>query len=337
VRIHTLMNTIQHTMNILFSNEEKKTLKNYEYTVENDSITSIYLDNFWKKLQSYIPIYISPNIVSILGFVCTFCAFLSCYYLHDLYPTTAEILTLVFILAYANLDSIDGIHARETNNASPLGEFIDHALDSFSTILLIYSGCKIFGITEQHNIWAAIKCAQLNFLMYHLNAYINGTIHFSRFLGPTEILFYGCILGIFKILGFNHINYFFKNAQGALIIVLCMYTYYILKIIKLQVAQKSFITFWILTIGILMSSISTQHNIPNMLLDCLPFAMITCDIILCKMAQKRISLLVLLVFIVSKYNLYLSTLLIGCYFGMVLYEISNHLNIPILRMRIQVE
>lgn len=320
-------------MNILFSRNEKEKLKKYKYSVDNNAISSEYLDTFWNKMQTYIPNYMSPNIISLLGFICTLCAFLVCHNLYDKYSTLSEILTVICILGYANLDSIDGIHARATNNASPLGEFIDHSLDSFSTILLVFCGCKIFGINEFYTTWATIRIAQLNFLMCHVDAYINDKIYFSRFFGPTEILFYWCILIVCKIFGFNYINEFFKIGQSLIIIVLYVYATHALKIIKSEVSEKSTLTFWILTIGVLMSLYTTQNSMFYMLLDSLPLAMMSIDIILCKMTGKSASLLILLAFIVSKYDLYLSSLFIVVYFSWILYEISTYLEIPILQIK----
>ena len=44
------------------------------------------------------------------------------------------------IFWYQTLDAIDGKHARNTDNCSPLGQLLDHSLDQFSHVLFVILG-----------------------------------------------------------------------------------------------------------------------------------------------------------------------------------------------------
>jgi phosphatidylglycerophosphate synthase len=184
---------------MLLTTEQRETLKNHKYSANDNSLSGQYLWPFWVYLQKFVPPYISPNVISFLGFFCTFLALLVAGSFHNNHPIISEILSTLLIFVYINLDCIDGIHARMNNNASPMGEFIDHACDSISTIFISLTACYVFDVNKILITWLITQVLLLNFIMCHLEAYLKGEVYFSRFFGLTEALLYYCIVVCLKI------------------------------------------------------------------------------------------------------------------------------------------
>lgn len=79
---------------------------------------------------------VNPNTLTILGFLVTAAAATS-FYLSTpqqlwLLPLGAGLLTFG-----AMLDSLDGLVARATDQASPLGDYLDHAFDRFADVIVL--------------------------------------------------------------------------------------------------------------------------------------------------------------------------------------------------------
>lgn len=83
-------------------------------------------------VRGALAVGITPNIVSILAFVCAIGAAGSFYYGGLLYIVGG---VLVFLNGW--LDLLDGALARELDTASPSGDLIDHVLDRYADVLLI--------------------------------------------------------------------------------------------------------------------------------------------------------------------------------------------------------
>jgi ethanolaminephosphotransferase len=89
------------------------------------------------KLVSFLPEYLAPNIITLVGF---FFTLLPCFLLFSLFSTNFSgsisswwyYLQAFSYLSYRMLDEMDGKQARKTNNSSPLGLMFDHGCDCFT-------------------------------------------------------------------------------------------------------------------------------------------------------------------------------------------------------------
>jgi phosphatidylglycerophosphate synthase len=52
-------------------------------------------------------------------------------------PRWAYLLSAISVIAYVNLDSLDGKQARRTGSSSPLGQLFDHGCDALTVHLLL--------------------------------------------------------------------------------------------------------------------------------------------------------------------------------------------------------
>jgi phosphatidylglycerophosphate synthase len=116
----------------------------YSYKSVNNSIVNAFYKRYWMPIVfRFIPERMSANLVSILGDVGAWVAFLILSGLicgpmsvagrHSPWLFGIVALCLFF---YHTMDNLDGMQARRVGAAGPLGEFVDHWFDSFNTFLI---------------------------------------------------------------------------------------------------------------------------------------------------------------------------------------------------------
>jgi archaetidylinositol phosphate synthase len=85
-------------------------------------------DKLAAKLIPLIPMWMTPNKITILGFISGMAAVIT-YYLAN-FDKSWLILAAIFIFLHLLADSLDGSTARERNLTSKRGEFLDKILDT---------------------------------------------------------------------------------------------------------------------------------------------------------------------------------------------------------------
>lgn len=134
------------------NNEGIENIKIFKYNGSDTGPMYLYFYNpiaIWA--VSHTPEWIAPNIITLVGFVCSFGPFL---YMVLTYGTqfgeNAAPLGEWFILSVAILyffgrllDEMDGKQARKTGNSSPLGLLFDHGCDSFIVGFMIIMTARI--------------------------------------------------------------------------------------------------------------------------------------------------------------------------------------------------
>ena len=88
------------------------------------------MNHFWVFIVKFLPRWMAPNLVTLLGLVSLAGAYMVMLY-HDttLTQNLPEYVYLLFALglfAFQTLDAIDGKQARRTGSSSPLGQLFDH-------------------------------------------------------------------------------------------------------------------------------------------------------------------------------------------------------------------
>jgi phosphatidylglycerophosphate synthase len=116
----------------------------YSYKSINNSLIDRFYGKYWFPIAiKALPERFSANLVSILGDVGAWGAFLL---LAGLIAGPMSVvgrrfpwlfgLAAFLLFFYHTMDSLDGIQARRTGTSGPLGEFVDHWFDSFNTFLI---------------------------------------------------------------------------------------------------------------------------------------------------------------------------------------------------------
>jgi len=141
----------------LISAEGLERLKHHKYQTTGYTVLDTYVMNhFWEAFVKLIPLWMAPNLVTLIGFLCI----LSSYVLMTFYDVTysqqlpsSVLLYAAFThFAYQTLDACDGKHARRTGNTSPLGMLMDHGCDSLTSTILILSITQALGLGHDFNL-----------------------------------------------------------------------------------------------------------------------------------------------------------------------------------------
>jgi phosphatidylglycerophosphate synthase len=179
---------------------EKDTFSNWVTKDIDNSITERILSAVWNKVKNYVPDNVAPNILSFGGLLCLVQSWYICYLYMDYQPKLMSLTAVLLFIIYHILDGIDGKHAKNTNNDSPLGEFFAHCCSNVGFVFSALSVCYVLGIDDLYLQWYLVQIAQLIALRCHIRAFITKVVSFSMFTGPGEGLFLLLIMMAVKAL-----------------------------------------------------------------------------------------------------------------------------------------
>ncbi|XP_049864931.1 cholinephosphotransferase 1 isoform X8 [Pectinophora gossypiella] len=162
-----------------------KRLSEHKYSCTSASILDACLQPWWCWLVSKTPLWLAPNLITILGLIVNIVTTLILvWYSPDARqdpPRWACALCALGVFVYQSLDAIDGKQARRTGSQSPLGELFDHGCDSISTIFIALGACIAVKLGE-YPTWMFFQCfcAMTLFYCAHWQAYVTGTLKLGR-------------------------------------------------------------------------------------------------------------------------------------------------------------
>ncbi|CAH0721389.1 unnamed protein product, partial [Brenthis ino] len=175
-----------------------KRLSEHKYSCTSASILDAWLQPWWCWLVSKTPLWLAPNLITILGLIVNIVTTLILvWYSPDARqepPRWACALCALGVFVYQSLDAIDGKQARRTGSQSPLGELFDHGCDSISTVFIALGACIAVKLGE-YPTWMFFQCfcAMTLFYCAHWQAYVTGTLKMGR-IDVTEAQY--AIIGI---------------------------------------------------------------------------------------------------------------------------------------------
>ncbi|XP_037944990.1 cholinephosphotransferase 1 isoform X4 [Teleopsis dalmanni] len=185
----------------ILSNKQLHKLSEHKYSCTSASLMDPWLQPWWNWLVSKTPLWLAPNLITIVGLIINIITTLILiYYSPDgksAPPRWSCFLCALGLFIYQSLDSIDGKQARRTNTSSPLGELFDHGCDSISTVFVALSACVSCQLGHYPN-WLFFQCFCAIGLFYcaHWQTYVSGTLRFGK-IDVTEAQF--TIMGIHVI------------------------------------------------------------------------------------------------------------------------------------------
>lgn len=113
------------------------------------------LDNFMNPwwiwvTDTFFPIWLAPNLVTMIGFVAMATSFLISLYYPLVDPGNVPQWTFLYhavaLFFYQTMDSCDGKQARKTGTSSALGQLFDHGCDSMTTLFASVTLCASLGL-----------------------------------------------------------------------------------------------------------------------------------------------------------------------------------------------
>lgn len=98
------------------------------------------MNDFWLAAAGLVPRWIAPNLITLTGTCCCFAAYAmmarETATLEGPISPSVNVACAVCIFLYQTLDAMDGKHARNTRNGTPLGQLFDHGCDALGTSFL---------------------------------------------------------------------------------------------------------------------------------------------------------------------------------------------------------
>jgi len=174
----------------ILSPKELQRLKEHKYSCTSLSVLEPYLQPFWGWVLSLTPLWVAPNLITIVGLIINIATTLVLVYCcptaTERAPWWATGSAALGLFLYQTLDAIDGKQARRTGTAGPLGELFDHGCDSVSTMFVcLASSCSVrLGQNLPFMLFQHLIASSL-FYCAHWQTYVSGTMQFGR-LDVTE-------------------------------------------------------------------------------------------------------------------------------------------------------
>ncbi|XP_073863724.1 cholinephosphotransferase 1 isoform X4 [Macaca fascicularis] len=166
-------------------------LEEHRYSAAGVSLLEPPLQLYWTWLLQWIPLWMAPNSITLLGLavnvVTTLVLISYCPTATEEAPYWTYLLCALGLFIYQSLDAIDGKQARRTNSCSPLGELFDHGCDSLSTVFMAV-GASIAARLGTHPDWLFVCSFIGMFVFYcaHWQTYVSGVLRFGK-VDVTEI------------------------------------------------------------------------------------------------------------------------------------------------------
>jgi len=182
-------------------------IRQHKYNgVDKSIIYNLVLKHFWEWCVRFVPLWLAPNMITLLGTIAIVINYLVVVYYCPNFEITESCPRWVFLLCavclfwYQTMDNLDGKQARRTGSSSPLGQLFDHGCDSLVVTLqaLITSTLGGFGLG-----WLCLSQIILPWTMFWLctwEEYHTGVLYLGYINGPEE--------GIVSIVSLYIMTYF---------------------------------------------------------------------------------------------------------------------------------
>lgn len=190
-------------------------LKEYRYQSEDRSLTTKYiLKPFWIKFERIFPLWMAPNMVTLLGLMFIVVSDFLIFYWDPYYDTVSPRWVYFYhslaVFMYQTFDACDGIHARRTGQSSPLGELFDHCCDSMNTTLMVIQSASVSNMGKTPILIFLVQFSALaNFYLSTWEEYYTHKLFLSELSGPVEGLL--MISSIYLLTGIFGVDYVWKQ------------------------------------------------------------------------------------------------------------------------------
>lgn len=180
----------------------KKSLKAYQYVSPPLSMAErLFLNDFWGKVSTMYPMWLAPNMVTLMGFIAQLLSFIPMLYLSPRFDGKTELWFCLFLsvctFVYQTCDGSDGKQARRTKAGSPLGELFDHGVDAVVFSIIFVSATEIAGLgVDSTIVTLCFFAGQAAFFTSNLTLLHCGRQHFNE-IDAQEFQVFMQGLGVF--------------------------------------------------------------------------------------------------------------------------------------------
>eukprot|EP01063_Lacrimia_lanifica_P022460 TRINITY_DN30042_c0_g1_i1.p1 TRINITY_DN30042_c0_g1~~TRINITY_DN30042_c0_g1_i1.p1 ORF type:complete len:355 (+),score=128.99 TRINITY_DN30042_c0_g1_i1:53-1066(+) len=144
----------------------------YKYVPPSGSLLFRYVLNpIYSQMVHCLPRWLTPNAMTVVGITLTgLASAMMMKHFHEGTEISKEELYVVsaFNLLYMCLDNLDGKQARRLKLSSPIGEYLDHGGDCWTSLLSIWCCFKLAGVAEcDFTLMTLVLCTSIVHL-FHL-------------------------------------------------------------------------------------------------------------------------------------------------------------------------
>ena len=169
-------------------------LKQYKYAGEDRSYLYRHLLTPMNAfLVEYIPPWVAPNTITVIGLLCTLlshvlCALYSPSFSTPLPPWLCYLAGFI-LFAYQTIDNLDGRQARRTASSSPLGLLFDHGVDAINVSISTMVMMAILQLGLSVKLFLLWSTVFIPFVCATWEEYYTGKLVLAEVNGPTDGVF----------------------------------------------------------------------------------------------------------------------------------------------------
>ncbi|KAE9023246.1 hypothetical protein PR002_g11758 [Phytophthora rubi] len=163
----------------------------YKYKAGSYTYLDNVLNHFWTASVQLLPIWMAPNLVTMIGtVVMMFTTVVQLYFaphFSEICPTWVYILSALGLFFYQTMDALDGKQARRTGASSPLGQLFDHGCDAVCTVFNVLSAAATCQVGVGLRPYVALSSVSISFYLAQWEEYHTGVMSCGNgFFGVTE-------------------------------------------------------------------------------------------------------------------------------------------------------
>jgi ethanolaminephosphotransferase len=176
----------------MYEPERAAGLRSYRYRgIDKSPISKYILTPYWIWAVGFLPPWMAPNLVTLLGFLFMIAAYaVVLWRVPDLQGSGRSPMLYLFFAAcfwvYSTMDNIDGKQARRTNSSSPLGELFDHGCDALNCPIGSFIQIAALGLGFGNRALVIMFMSCWAFFLPTWEEYHTGILYLGYINGPTE-------------------------------------------------------------------------------------------------------------------------------------------------------
>lgn len=149
------------------------------------------LNHYWTWAVRFLPMWMAPNLVTMLGTAVMIATTLVQLYfaphLDEPCPTWVYLLSAAGLFFYQTMDALDGKQARRTGASSPLGQLFDHGCDALCTVFNLLSAAATCRAGAGLGSYIVLSSVCVTFYLAQWEEYHTGVMSCGNdFYGVTE-------------------------------------------------------------------------------------------------------------------------------------------------------
>lgn len=165
-------------------------IQKWRYKCEDQSILyPLIQDNISYPFSKIFPYSISPNFITIFGFLFTVLSCIICLYVQKLTPFYHILISFNGLMAFL-LDAVDGIQGRkwkkDNRDIYVLTQLYDHGFDSLTTFLNYFIIIRVYEFTDSFYLINFYIMLSLTFVLSTYECKVNHKMFFKLYNNPTE-------------------------------------------------------------------------------------------------------------------------------------------------------